>query len=163
MTDRALRFERRPDAGPDAVWRALTEPGELVGWLADATVDLRVGGEIALRFQNEDSEDVVRCEIVALRPGRLLEYMWHEDQPSRVRFELTPDGTGTLLTLTHVLETGSELAGFAAGWHHHLELLAQLVGTKVVWDWKRFHALRPDYERLAQQRRDAELARPSSP
>ena len=63
---------------------------------------------------------------------------------SLVRFELAPDGAGTLLVLTR---TGIDaLAGFGAGWHPHLDMLEGLMSGREV-DWQsRWDELRPRYE-----------------
>jgi uncharacterized protein YndB with AHSA1/START domain len=155
---RTLWLERRLAARPADVWRALIDPDELQAWLAPATVDPRVGGEIELRF--EDTEDVMHGEILELVAERVLEYTWQESGGrSVVRFELEPDGAGTRLTLRHSLDDKADIAGFGAGWHHHLELLDRSLGKKTTeWDWRRFDELKAEYERRAQQRREAELA-----
>jgi len=44
--------------------------------------------------------------------------------------------------------------------HHHLELLAaQTAGEPIPWDTMRYRELRREYERRAQQEREARLAR----
>jgi hypothetical protein len=46
------------------------------------------------------------------------------------------------------------------GWHHHLEqLIAQVAGTPIAWDTNRYRELKSEYERRAQQLREAELAK----
>src|SRR4051794_36404325 len=52
--EHVLRFERRLSHPIDRVWAALTQPAGLVGWLAEADVDLREGGRIELRWLNHD-------------------------------------------------------------------------------------------------------------
>jgi hypothetical protein len=47
-----LRFERRLRHPIERVWAALTEPGELVGWLAEAEIELVEGGRVHLRWLN---------------------------------------------------------------------------------------------------------------
>jgi len=63
------------------VWAALTEPASLARWL-------RAGF------------DVPQTEVEA---GRVLELDWRPpgEEPSVVRIEVTPDGTGTILVLDH--------------------------------------------------------------
>ena len=140
-----VRFERHLDAPPEAVWRALTEPAELAGWMAEATIDARVGGRLELNF----ADGSISGAITAFEPLRVLAYSWHEQDSggSHVRFELEPDGAGTRLTLLHTGLPEEHAAGFGAGWHHHLELLAaQAAGAPIEWSWHRFGELTPRYE-----------------
>ena len=151
-------FERRFDASRERVWLALTDPQELAGWLAPAEVDLRVGGSVVLRF---DDDNVERGTITELREPEVFAYTWNEGKTdSLVRFELEPDGGGTRLTLRHTFEGEVNLPGYSGGWHHHLELLAaQTAGKPIAWDTMRFRELKSEYERRAQQEREAQLAR----
>jgi len=150
-------FERRFEAPPERVWRALTDPEELAGWLAPAAIDLRVGGSIVLKFEDGDE----RGTITEIREPELLAYTWNEGETdSLVRFELEPDGGGTRLMLRHTFEGEVDLSSYGGGWHHHLEqLIAQMAGTPIAWDTNRYRELKSEYERRAQQRREAELAK----
>jgi uncharacterized protein YndB with AHSA1/START domain len=150
-------FERRFEAPRERVWRALTEPEELAGWLAEAEIELRVGGSIVLKFDDGDE----RGTITELREPELLAYTWNEGETdSLVRFELEPDGDGTRLMLRHTFEGEVDLSSYGGGWHHHLEqLVAQMAGTPIAWDSIRYRELKSEYERRAQQRREAELAK----
>jgi uncharacterized protein YndB with AHSA1/START domain len=152
-------FERRFEASRERIWRALTEPAELAGWLAPAEIDLRIGGSVVLKF--DDAEE--RGTITELREPELLAYTWNEGKTdSLVRFELERDNGGTRLTLRHTFDRVVELPSFGGGWHHHLELLtAQVAGRPIGWDSIRFRELKSEYERRAQQRREAQLARKS--
>ena len=91
-------FERRFAAPRERVWRALTDPEELAGWLAPAEIDLQVGGSVVLKFDDGDE----RGTITELRPTEVLAYTWNEGETdSLVRFELLAEGDGTRLTLRH--------------------------------------------------------------
>jgi uncharacterized protein YndB with AHSA1/START domain len=150
-------FERRFEAPRERIWRALTDPAELAGWLAPAEIDMRVGGSVVLKF--EDGEE--RGTITELREPELLAYTWNEGKTdSLVRFELEPADGGTRLTLRHTFDGVVDLPSYGGGWHHHLELLtAQVVGRPAGWDSIRFRELKSEYERRAQQRREAQLAK----
>lgn len=150
-------FERRFAAPRERLWRAITDPEELAGWLALAEIDLRVGGSIVLKFEDGDEHGTI-TEV--LEP-ELLAYTWNESQTnSLVRFELEPDGDGTRLTLRHTFEGEVDLSSYGGGWHHHLEqLIAQMAGRPIGWDSNRYRELKSEYERRAQQQREAELAR----
>ena len=150
-------FERRFEAPREQVWRALTDPEKLAGWLAPAEIDLREGGSVVLKFADGDE----RGTITELREPEVIAYTWNEGKTdSLVRFELEPDGSGTRLRLRHTFEGEVDLSSYGGGWHHHLELLtAQVARAPITWDWNRFRELKSEYERKAQQRREAELAK----
>ena len=68
---------------------------------------------------------------------------------SVARFELRPDGDGTLLVLDHRGLPPAAIAGYGAGWHSHLDSLeSHLTGGEADWS-ARFEELGPAYERKA--------------
>lgn len=148
-----VRFERRYDASPEELWSALTEPDRLRRWLADvAELDLRVGGRFLLRWQESDGTQETDGTILALDPGRLIELnRTYPGEPDSVaRFELRPDGDGTILVLDHRGLPPGAIAGYGAGWHSHLDsLAAHLSGGQADWS-ARFQELGPTYERQAE-------------
>ena len=151
--DRAgVRFERRYDFAPEEVWSALTEPDRLQRWLADvAEIDLRVGGRFVLRWNEGDGTQVDDGKVRALEPGKVLELDWtYPGEPDSVaRFELRPDGDGTILVLDHRGLPPAAIAGYGAGWHSHLDSLeAHLAGREADWS-ARFEELGPAYEERA--------------
>ena len=110
----AVRFERRLAHPVDAVWRTVTDPGELRHWFPTSVeLELRVGAP--MRFVHGDGE-VFEGELRELDPPRRLAFLWGGDL---LRFELEPDGDGTRLILVHVLlgEGAEAAARTAAGWH----------------------------------------------
>lgn len=142
-----VRLERRLAATPEEIWPLLVEPEEVAIWLAELTIEPRVGGAYTLSFENTAS--VSRGHITAFAPPTLLEYRWYEGEAieSLVRFELRPDGGATELVLTHtLLNSASGLHEYAAGWHAHLDLLAaRVAGRPADWDWLRFNELLATY------------------
>ncbi len=144
---RAVRFERVLSASIEDVWSALTNPERLRRWLAEAVFEERVGGRVELRFDDGTIEGTVR----ELDRPRLLEYDWIEGgKRSVVRFELERAGDGTLLVLDHRQLPAETAAGFAAGWHSHLDALdAALHRGETAGDewWDRFRSLLPAYEK----------------
>jgi uncharacterized protein YndB with AHSA1/START domain len=147
-----LRFERRLAHPVERVWAALTEPDELVGWLAEAELDLVEGGSVELRWQNAISDEdvarygvdlpedrselpVVRGTVTRVDPPRLIEY--ETDLHGRLRWELHEDGPGCLLTFTSTMPRVEDhlLAQTLAGWHFHLDLLDEtLAGHPADWE-----------------------------
>jgi uncharacterized protein YndB with AHSA1/START domain len=146
---RGVRFERRYDAAPAEVWAALTEPERLARWFARAELDLRVGGHYSLWFDPDDATQQAQGEVLALEPGRVLELSWRhpEHADSVVRFELEPDGAGTILVLDHRALPAEAAPGHAGGWHAHLDSLAAHLGEGGDADWwGRYRELAPVYE-----------------
>lgn len=86
------------EAEPGEVWRSLTEPEHMDGWLGeDAEIDLRPGGDFALT----DPVQGRRCGWVeAVEPERRLALWWAteaDEESSRVEFELERAEAGTVL------------------------------------------------------------------
>lgn len=146
-----LRYERRLNHPVERVWTALTHPDELAGWLAAAEeLELTEGGRIALRWLNvpedwsewekqgvetsDGTAEVVRGTITRLDPPRLIEY--DTDLMGRMRWELRADGGACVLTFTNTAELpdGHPPEQTLAGWHIHLDHLAEaLEGRPVEW------------------------------
>ena len=147
---RAVRFERRYEATPAEVWSALTEPARLARWLADAELDLRVGGQYVLRFAPDDESQVTRGEVLSVEPERVLELTWlyPGENDTVVRLELQPDGEGTILVLDHRGLPVEAAPGYGGGWHAHLDSLEAHLGPGGGEpDWfGRFKELAPLYE-----------------
>lgn len=123
-------------ATPERVFRALTEPAELVQWwripdayaTTEAQVDVRVGGHYRLggwsrglgTFQVSGVYEVVE-------PPRRLAYTWVPDwdedaRNSRIEFVLEDQEGGTTLRLTHTGFRSSESRNaHATGWPGVLE------------------------------------------
>lgn len=134
-----LHFERRLDHPVERVWAAITEPDEMVGWWAEAELDLRRGGRVVLRWLNSDDEGnqaVLNGTVTELDPPRLFEI---EGEPHGVlHFELSPDGDGTHLTFSNIVSAPDDVLPMAlAGWHIHLDHLGDRLAGKPV-DWERW-------------------------
>jgi uncharacterized protein YndB with AHSA1/START domain len=134
-----LSFERRLRHPVERVWRVISEPEHIVGWLAEAEIEPAVGGKAVLRWLNTDDEgdQAVACGIITeYKPPHVLEI--DTDIHGTLRWELEGDGSGCLLmfTATGVYE---DLAKVLAGWHvHHDFLVDALEGHPVDWPhWPR--------------------------
>ena len=143
-------------AAPDEVFRALTEPEELVRWWGgdDAyrsqewEIDARPGGRWRARLTDaRGNETALYGEIRVVDPPRVLEYTWHDSAdspPTVVRYDLTPATVrgvrGTRVTVTH-----SGIGGITACagtmvdtvlpslvWRYSLDRLARYAGTMIV-------------------------------
>jgi uncharacterized protein YndB with AHSA1/START domain len=138
-----LRYERHLPHSMDRVWAALTEPDQLEMWLARAEIDLVQGGRVVLRWLNTDTEGnyaVARGTITQLEPPQLLEI--DTDIHGLLRWQLRSDGDGCALTFSSTVALAEEwLPIVLAGWHAHLDFLADaLEGRAVDWpNWPRDH------------------------
>ncbi len=129
---RAIRFTRHYSVSPTELWAAITEPDRMARWAFRAEFEPRSGGTLRFHF---DEDGLSEGTVLEWDEPSVLEYEWATDTeaPWRVRFELTSDGgNGTLLTFDHLLPDDRKLrAGFAAGWHWHLDRLAtHLAGSE---------------------------------
>ena len=106
----ALRFTRRYSASLDEVWRALTEPGAVSRWLGPPA-------DVEARMRTVES-------------GRVLELDWKRrgESDSLVRFELAPDGAGTVLVVDHSLLDARVCMGYLGFWAPHLDRFSEAVG-----------------------------------
>jgi len=120
------------DAPPAAVYRALTDPGQMDKWISTAaTVEPRAGGTYNYGWKFGDPP--AHCgprRILAIEPGRIIEHDWdHAKEPTtRVRWELTEIAPGrTRVDLTHIrpAEDDSTRGGYLAGWSAFLHMLKQ--------------------------------------
>ncbi|MGN6605709.1 MAG: SRPBCC family protein [Jatrophihabitans sp.] len=112
------------DAPPHVVFPYFTDPSLVVTWLADAArLDATPGGGFAV-----DMGDVgVRGSYLAVEPPHRVVFTWGvEGQTglppgsSTVEVVLSPEGDGTLVTLTHTGLTGEFRRTHRAGWREKL-------------------------------------------
>jgi len=140
------RLSRIIDDSLDRVWAALTEPEELVKWLAPGEIELREGGSAKLNFT--DSGIVIDSEVTEIDPLMVLEYSWSgPGEPLRpVRWELRPKGDEVLLDLTLRMPASEDAGRACAGWDAHLEMLAAaLAGVPIKFPFELFKAARDAY------------------
>src|SRR5829696_4603006 len=142
-----ISFERRLAHPVERVWDALTLPEELIAWWGDAEVELAEGGRFDVRWLNTDGEGnaaELHARIAKLEPRRLL--VLDGDIHGRLRWELPPDGDGTLLSFRSTVKLEPEfLTKVPAGWHFHLDALAEHLegGSKDLVElpgWEPIHA-----------------------
>jgi uncharacterized protein YndB with AHSA1/START domain len=119
----------------DLVWRALTEPAALAGWLMENDFRPEVGHLFTFRTTARAGFDgTVRCEVLEVDPPRHLTYTWQGGggwmkEPTTVTWRLEPVAGGTRVRLEHrgfAGVRGSVLRGMilGPGW-------GRLVGTKL--------------------------------
>jgi uncharacterized protein YndB with AHSA1/START domain len=140
-----LRYKRRLPHPREVIWKAITDPKELVGWMnTKAVIDGRNGG--AVDFINTVSGFHTTGCILAWDPQRVFEHEWHiapnpslpnGEPESVIRWELKQDSysNNTFLTLTHSRLTKSTSSRFAPGWHAYLDRLEASLNNEVPPDW----------------------------
>ncbi len=142
MTDRrkdALEMVREIRATPEQVFRALTDPEELMKWwgtkgmLTRAHINLRPGGEYRFEFLNPEGEAAwVKGQYQVVEPPRRIVKTWFNskfpDLRNTVEFRLELFAGGTRLTLIH-----SGLAGRPEAFEHYEKGWPDVLGHLPVW------------------------------
>ncbi len=137
-----LAFARRLAHPIEEVWDTLTNPEHLASWyMTKARLEGRAGGEID--YVSGISQFHVTGKILTWDPPRVYEHEWNVEpqkylphgERSIVRWELTPDGDGTILRLTHRHLTPETAKGFVSGTHVFLERLEQYLDGRPLVNW----------------------------
>jgi len=131
-------------APPARIFQALTNEGELMRWFNNPScpvkfwqMDARPGGHYGYTTEkgtvvvNNVSDFECHGEILEFDPPHLLVYTWygnwHNEKSRRtvVRWELTPDATGTRVKVTHSGLAQEEAArkDYSSGWPGVLDAL----------------------------------------
>ena len=121
----SLRLERRLVDPPGVVWGALTDRDQLLSWFpCDVEVvggTWKVGAAIVFRFSPEVLDMTLHGHVLAVDEPTLLSFSWGDET---LRFDLSAEGTGTLMVLTDELPPRIA-ARNAAGWEQCLARLAR--------------------------------------
>lgn len=120
-----LVFVRDLRHPPATVWAALTDPARLAEWapfLADRNLDSP--GAAVLTMVDGETTTPTTAGVRRAEPPHVLEYTWGDDL---LRWELSPLGTGTRLTLRHTVADRGMLPMVAAGWHLCLDVADRLL------------------------------------
>lgn len=137
---RPVVVTQRINAPPDVVYSYLTESAKWARWQGkDATVDANPGGIFVLKMPNGAT---ARGQFVELVPDERVVFTWGwVDQPglppgsSTVEIEISAEGSGSLVTLTHRDLPDEETELHEIGWKHYLPRLARVAtGEEVEQD-----------------------------
>ena len=154
-----VRIQRLLPGPIERVWDYMTKSDLRRQWLAAGPMDLRVGGAVELTWRNDElsaqseprpddvsAEHSMTSQITRIEPPRLLAFTWNNGE---VTFELDRQGGEVLLTVTHRrLPDRDTLLRVSAGWHAHLDILAdRLAGREPGAFWSKWARLRGDYGR----------------
>jgi uncharacterized protein YndB with AHSA1/START domain len=118
-----VRFERRLPHSPEQVWASLVDVDQQDRWVPGVRIHARVGGPVVFDFGDEGRAE---GEVLVAEPPRVLEHtwLWPDELPSTVRWEITPDGDGSLLVLLHRPVRPEPAVDYCTGWHVMLDALA---------------------------------------
>ncbi|MDT0446264.1 SRPBCC family protein [Streptomyces johnsoniae] len=125
-----IRFERRIGHPPQRVWDALADPAQRARWMPGVTLATSPDAPVRFDFGDEGGAD---GRVVAADPPRSLEHTWQwPGEPAAVvRWEITPEGDGSLLVLLHRPLAAEPAVHYCTGWHAMLDgLEAHLDGVE---------------------------------
>lgn len=119
-------------APPASVWRHLTDPERIAGWLMPNDFQARVGRAFTMDCDQKGKIAGVVKEVV---PEKRLVYSFQSEQTrveTIVTITLTAEGNGTRVKLVHTgwdalppADRDGVMGGFDQGWVKHLEKLRQ--------------------------------------
>lgn len=87
-------------------------------------------------------------KVIQVQTQDVLAYTWNSEDANEsvVRWQLTSDADGCLLVLTHTIRVPERLSYMLAGWHVHLDLLAEALANEVKgWPWSSWESMREKY------------------
>ena len=108
---RDIHLERFYPYPPERVFRALTDPAAMNGWLMKNDFQPKVGHTFQFRSKPQGKwNGITDCEVTELDPPRSVAYTWtgkNQDGSTAlartvVRWTLTPESAGTRLVLDHL-------------------------------------------------------------
>ena len=164
-----LEISRELPATCERIWEYLVNPDLRQKWFCAGFTGSAVGEEFVMDFDHSRISNskppeslgcssapvVVRGTIEVFEPPHKLAYRWpgkDEDDYSIVSIELTQVGEkSTQLHLVHSkLADPNFQKSASAGWHAHLDLLADLTGGLEIRDfWLHFEKIQPEYQHVA--------------
>jgi uncharacterized protein YndB with AHSA1/START domain len=146
-----MTFRRRLPFPIKEVWAAITDPDERKVWFGETTIDPRTGGSIDMQPADPPAPPEAKRmtgRILVWQPPYVLEHEWHQRivEESVVRYELTEDGDGTLLTFTHRGLSVRNARGFISGTHAFLDRLGAYLADENLPNWsERYAEVAPRY------------------
>lgn len=126
MTSEPIVKEIYIDAPPSVVFKFLTDPKKMIRWMGiRAEIDPRPGGIYRVE---PNGRDVIRGEYLEVVADSRVVFTWGfegggykvQAGSSRVEIDLTPEGKGTRLRLTHRELPPEARDRHGVGWEHYL-------------------------------------------
>jgi uncharacterized protein YndB with AHSA1/START domain len=135
-----LTFERRLPYPVATVWSAIADPAERAEWFGETTIDPREGGLIDMVATGPPlpvEKKRMTGRILVWDPPNVLEHEWKQAivEDSVVRYELQPDGDGTLLRFSHRGLGPRNASGFLGGTHAFLDRMEAYLAGDDLPDW----------------------------
>lgn len=138
-----LHFERRLPYSVDVVWSAITDPAHRNKWIGQTTIDAREGGTIEMLPTGPPQPPEMKRMTGRIRvwdPPRVFEHDWHQQvlsdtETSVVRYEMVPEGDGTLLRFSHRGLGVRDGSGFRPGTHAYLDRLEAYLAGRPLPGW----------------------------
>jgi uncharacterized protein YndB with AHSA1/START domain len=154
-----VRLQRVLPGPIERVWSYLTDSDLRRRWLAAGDMTPQAGSAFELVWRNDELTDPpgnkpdgfgeehrMQSRITEYDPPHRLAFSWDGD--SDVTIELEPRGDNVQLTLVHRhLGNRNRVLMHSAGWHAHLDLLADRVsGRKSAPFWNTWLRLKAAYD-----------------
>ena len=135
-----LSFERRLPYPIEAVWSAITDPAHRNQWMGQTTIDAREGGTIEMVPTGPPQPPEMKTMTGRIRvwdPPHVFEHEWNQRvvEPGVVRYELSPDGDGTLLRFSHRGLSVPNARGFLPGTHAYFDRLEAYLAGDALPNW----------------------------
>jgi uncharacterized protein YndB with AHSA1/START domain len=129
---RTVVVEREIPQPAEKIWRALTEPHLIEGWLMKNDFKPVVGHKFNLsRDATPEIKVVIDCEVIEVEPNETLSYRWKAfGTDTVVTFTLTPTATGTFLRVEQAgfpADNRAAIKGANASWRQFLRALDELM------------------------------------
>jgi uncharacterized protein YndB with AHSA1/START domain len=135
-----LRFERRLPYPIEVVWSAITDPAHRNKWMGETTIEAHEGGVIETMPTGPPQppeQKRMTGRILVWDPPHVFEHEWNQRiiEESVVRYELSPDGDGTLLRFSHRGLGVSNAQGFLPGTHAFFDRLEAHLAGEAMPNW----------------------------
>jgi uncharacterized protein YndB with AHSA1/START domain len=135
-----LHFERKLPFSVEQVWAAITDPVHRDKWMGKTSIEPRTDGfvtTVASRPPIPPDQKRMSGRILVWDPPRVFEYEWKQPivEPGVVRYELHPDGAGTLLRFSHRGLSAPNASGFRSGTRAFLDRLEALLAGEPLPNW----------------------------
>ena len=145
ITPTTLQFERLLPGSIEQVWEFITDADKRGEWFCKGSSSHEPGKEIEFIFYNSQLGEpshptpdkyeeygegfVSKAVIIKSEKPNLFVLEWH----GIVTFQLDDEGGKVRLTLTHekLNDSKETRVGTLAGWHGHLDILADLLNDRV--------------------------------
>ncbi|WP_198670197.1 SRPBCC domain-containing protein [Dyella sp. C9] len=148
LSQDCVRFERLLPGPIERVWAWLAESDKRGQWLAHGDMPTQPGHAFSMRFHHVELARTpvhaperfqahadgmtTQHRLLAWEPPYRMDLTWgRPTEPSEVTFELFHEGDEVRLVMTHRRLHEADVAGASAGWHTHLDVLADRLSGRL--------------------------------